>query len=734
MLVFWFFVFFLVSGFCSILYEIVWLRLAMAQFGVTSALVSIVLSMFMAGLGLGSWLSGRLVRRYGDAGNFPALRLYALTEFLIGVSALLVPLELAWGRHLLEQARLSSSFAYYLASAIWVALTLIPWCTCMGATIPIAMLAIKRRFQRESSRSFSYLYLSNVLGAVVGALVPPLLIELYGFHGTLKVGALLNCLLAVLVMGISAFQSRSVETVSAAEALKPPASTARTGNRWTLALLFTTGLTSMGMEVVWIRQFTPFLGTMVYAFAWILGLYLASTFIGSRIYRHWSRKHEYEEKFTWVCLGVFALLPLLTADPRVDWNPVMRLILGIAPFSGVLGFVTPMLVDRWSGGDPNQAGSAYAMNVLGCILGPLLSGFVLLPLISEHWALTAFSLPWLILGVYPGWSSAQRRESMSRDHRASYALAAVAVILMVFTRDLKEIYPRSRVLRDNTATVIATGEGMRKHLLVNGVGMTGLSPVTKLMAHLPLAFLDHPPQRALAICFGMGTTYRSLLSWNISSTAVELVPSVPKMFSYFHSDAQQVLSSPLSHVVVDDGRRYLERSSDQYDVITIDPPPPVEAAGSSLLYTKEFYAIASQRLRPDGILQQWLPDGDAEVRASVTRALVESFPYVRMFAYSTDWGYHFLASKQPIPNRTAAELAQRMPPTAVRDLQEWNPPAGPERIFAAVLSMERSPAQVIAVRPQTPAMQDDRPVNEYFLLRALRRGDNVTVNALLLRP
>jgi spermidine synthase len=730
--VFWFFVFFLISGFCSILYEIVWLRLAMAQFGVTSALVSIVLSMFMAGLGLGSWLSGRLVRKYGEAADFPALRLYAITELLIGISALVVPLELVWGRHLLEHARLSSSFAYYMASGTWIAITLIPWCACMGATIPIAMRAIKQRFQGESPRSFSYLYLSNVSGAVVGALVPPLLVELYGFHGTLKVGALLNCLLAVLVMGISVLRPRG-ERSGIAIAASQPAPTKRTGNRWTLALLFATGLCSMGMEVVWIRQFTPYLGTMVYAFAAILGLYLASTFLGSQIYRHWSRKHQYEEKLTWACLGIFALLPLLTSDPRIDWNPAMRLILGIAPFSGVLGFVTPMLVDRWSGGDPDQAGSAYAMNVLGCILGPLLAGFLLLPLISEHWVLTAFALPWLILGVYPGWSSAQR-EQIEQDNKPAYALAIVALILVIFTRDLRQIFPQSRVLRDNTATVIATGEGMRKHLLVNGIGMTGLSPVTKIMAHLPLAFLDHPPQKALAICFGMGTTYRSLLSWNVSTTAVELVPSVPKMFSYFHADAQQVLSSPLSHIVVDDGRRYLERSSEQYDVVTIDPPPPVEAAGSSLLYTKEFYSVVSQRLRPDGILQQWLPDGDAEVRASVTRALVESFPYVRLFAYNPEWGYHFLASKQPIPNRTSSELAGRLPAAAVRDLQEWNPPAGPERIFAAVLALERSPADVIAVRPEIPAMQDDRPVNEYFLLRSLHRGDNIAINALLLRP
>ena len=52
-------------------------------------------------------------------------------------------------------------------------------------------------------------------------------------------------------------------------------------------------------------------------------------------------------------------------------------------------------------------------------------------------------------------------------------------------------------MRDSTATVIATGTGMRKLLMVNGAGMTVLTPVTKMMAHLTLASLDHPPRNAL---------------------------------------------------------------------------------------------------------------------------------------------------------------------------------------------------------------------------------------------
>jgi spermidine synthase len=122
--------------------------------------------------------------------------------------------------------------------------------------------------------------------------------------------------------------------------------------------------------------------------------------------------------------------------------------------------------------------------------------------------------------------------------------------------------------------------------------------------------------------------------------------------------------------VVDDGRRYLERTQEQYDVITLDPPPPVEAAGTSMLYSKEFYSAIRLRLAPGGILQQWLPRGDAVVQAAVARALQQSFSYVLVFHSLDNRGFHFLASDHPIVRRTAQELADRMPERALRDLLE----------------------------------------------------------------
>jgi hypothetical protein len=102
----------------------------------------------------------------------------------------------------------------------------------------------------------------------------------------------------------------------------------------------------------------------------------------------------------------------------------------------------------------------------------------------------------------------------------------------------------------------------------------------------------------------------------------------------------------------------------------------------------------------------------------MAKALRQSFPYVRGMVSMEGWGVHFLASMSPIPNLTAAELARRMPPAAVADMLEWGPARTAEGQFAMLLSKEVSLDDYLLRKGEDiPPLDDDRPVNEYYLLR-----------------
>jgi len=738
----WFFLLFFVSGFCSLVYQVVWLRLAMTAFGVTTPMVSTVLSVFMAGLAVGSWLAGSVARSPRIAGSLRRpLRLYALAELVIALSGSLAPALLENGRRVVGASGTWGAWdsaGYYVAAGSWVALSLLPFCVAMGATLPLAMAALRAQAPLQAHRSFSWLYVANVGGAAAGTLVTALaLVELLGFRGTLAFAASLNAglsgaaLLLSLRLGEPAGLPAASAAASEAAALVTDraAAPARAAARPAAVALFWTGFTSLAAEVVWVRLYTPYLGTVVYAFALILTVYLVATLAGSSIYRRLDRPPgRVTAPGAWIfCLAaVSVLLPAVAANPMLFQHgglPAggLRVLFGIAPFCALLGFVTPMLVDRWSGGDPQVAGRAYALNVVGSILGPLAAGFVLLPRLSEPAALLVLAVPLAALGTL-SFGAAPAFPPSSRKARApafGFAIAAGGAAMLA-THPLEDVIPGAVVRRDHTATVVAFGQGRDRQLLVNGVPMTTLTPITKMMAHLPLAQLGHAPRRGLVLCLGMGTSFRSMLSWQVDTTAVELVPSVAGLLGFYFADGPALLASGRGRIVVDDARRFLDWSPDAFDVIVVDPPPPIEAAGTSLLYSREFFEAARRRLRPGGILQHWLPSDDGVVQAGIAQALAQSFPHARAFRSVEGWGMHFLASDAEIPRRSAAELLARMPAQARADLVEWGPSGDPAAMLGAVLGRELPFGELIV--PGFPALQDDRPLNEYYLLRRSLRA------------
>ncbi len=725
-----FFLFFF-SGFASLVYQVVWTRMAFASFGIITPVLSVVLSVFMLGLAVGSWAGGRFIVSLVKKTGLSAAVFYAGAELLIGLGAFAVPKLFAISERLLLPTGQMDSSGYLLLSALALAISIFPWCVCMGTTFPF-MMSYVRELDARNTGSFSFLYLANVLGAMSGTFCTAVLfVENLGFRHTLWVAAAANFTIA-FISACLAWEQQQKKTSAVENEVQIEMPVPVTISRaWMIKMiLFSTGFIAMAMEVVWSRAFAIVLKTQVYSFAMIVFTYLGATFLGSLAYRRDLGRSRIRSNGTlFSALAITAFLPVLANNPRFivekywvgEIDPASALILlgSICPFCALLGYLTPSLIDEYSASQPRRAGQAYAINVLGCILGPLVGCYLLLPLISERCALILLGLPfvafWLVLCGSQTWF-----------RRAGFGLLLAAVLIQTiflskdFEGALLQKAKNTVVRRDYMASVISVGsERDDKWLLVNGIGMTKLTPITKFIAHLPLAFHQGRPKSILVICFGMGTTYRSALSWDIDTTVVELVPSVTKAFGFYHADAEKFVNNPNGHIVIDDGRRYLSRCGGKFDVIVVDPPPPVEAAGSSLLFSTDFYTLARQHLNTNGIVQMWFPGGEMLTAQAVIRSIHESFPYVRCFPSVEGWGIHLLASMEPIAQLDPAQLAARMPAAAKKDLLEWNDSQDAAAYLARVITNEVSVPS--SLNPDLNVqVTDDQPFNEYFLLRRMK--------------
>ena len=727
-----FFLFFL-SGFSGLVYQVVWTRMAFASFGIITPVLSVVLSVFMSGLALGSWAGGRLIAPLTSKTGLSAAFFYAGAEFLIGLGAFAVPKLFAVSEHLLLPTGQMDSAGYLFLSALALGISIFPWCVCMGTTFPFMMAYVRER-ESGNTGSFSFLYLANVLGAMGGTFCTAILfVESLGFDHTLWVAAAGNFTIA-FISGCLGYEQQQqaktlqvanteVKTTIPAETVPNPAA-----NRFYHFILFSTGFIVMSMEVVWTRAFAVALKTQVYSFASIVFTYLGATFVGSMIYRWDRRRNRVKSKaMLFALLAIAAFLPIAANDPRIvkqffwmasiDPRSALILLGSICPFCALLGYLTPSLIDESSAGQPRRAGQVYAINVLGCILGPLASCYLLLPLVSERCALALLGIPFIAFWLMV-W------KSQARGQRIGFALALTATLAWCacFSEDFEDWLLKNTqhvvIRHDYAASVISFDTGGTKSLLVNGMGMTTLTPITKFIADLPLAFHEGKPKSILVICFGMGTTYRSALSWGIDTTVVELVPSVTKAFGFYHADAEKCANDPNGRIIIDDGRRYLSRCARKFDVIVVDPPPPVEAAGSSLLFSRDFYELAKQHLNTNGIVQMWFPGGEVLTAQAVTRSFAESFPHVRSFPSVEGWGIHLLGSLSPMPVLDAKQLVARMPVAAQNDLLEWADTNDPAAYFSRVINHEYSISDILNPDPEVE-VTDDQPYNEYFLLRRL---------------
>lgn len=741
-----FFLMFFLSGLSGLVYQIVWIRLAFANFGFILPIMSVTISVFMLGLAIGSWLGGKYIEQLSQKFKISPIIFYACAEFFIATGALAVPKLFNIAQTILLATGQSDSVAYLSLSAVSLVIAMLLWCIAMGFTYPFAVAYLKK-VDIIKGKSFSFLYTANVIGALCGILLTTVMwIETFGFANTLLIAGLSN--ISAGLLAILAFKKFNVSDNDVCITKEENCINKESKSKIVLIILFVTGFSCLGMEVAWTRAFSPVLGTMVYAYSFLLAGYMLATWFGAFLYRRDLAKNNVKSiGVLMALLALFVFLPILINDPKIFkynvallvrahsiYGYLFQIILTIFPLCAILGYLTPSIIDEYSGGNEKLVGKSYSINIIGCILGPIIVSYFLLPVFGAKTTLIILSIPYtILLFVF-----IKQFKPAAKISLAVFSIAVVVIAVGYSTTyevPFKHSTDWTRVIkRDSMATVVGMKNNINKfesRLLVNGVGITVLTNVTKIMAHFPLAFCKNEPKDALVICFGMGTTYRSLLSWDINVTAVELTPSVVKMFGLYHDDAQEVLNNPKGEIVVDDGRRYLMRTNKKFDVITLDPPPPIEASSSGLLYSREFYQVVKLRLKDGGILQQWLPEKlSHDTTIPVLRALVSEFKYIKAYILSGGTGIFFITSNSPIENLTSLEILQKMPLNARKDLFEWtklnydNPNLEELTSFINPLQ-ELSIEKMLEVTNNDSVVTDDSPYNEYFLLRRMFKNEKI---------
>jgi spermidine synthase len=733
---------FVLSGAAGLMYEIVWSRQLVLVFGNTTQAVSTILTGFFGGMAIGSFVGGRLADRVRSP-----LRLYGLIEVILVVVVLATPITFRLIHELYrgfygELENLPVLLALLRFALAIVALS--PATILMGATLPTLTRQLTR--DRHLSAAFGRLYAANTLGAILGTFASGLiLIELFGLTGTLVIAAACSGVAGIVAIALSREMPIQISSGSGAPDHQPSRPDGL--NRPTLALIlaFVSGLTSLGYQVLWTRLLSSGTGNSTYVFTLILGIFLIGVALGAAgfaTFRSRIRSVVALIAAAQLIVAVLVMAGLIFVIGRpgsinpmapieaaiVIFGPILLVVL---PATWVMGFTFPATSALLSD-DPRRiaanAGRLLAANTAGAIVATFAIPFFVIPVVGSPNAVALLAL----VNVATAVILASRLTSAKRYSLAGVsALVAVALIVAIVrpgitvdpsVKRIQNLNAKLFESREDEIASVQAGATGTAQLWVTGTGMTLLTVDAKLMPIMPL-IVRPESKSALTVAFGMGSTFRGAIIAGLQTAAVELVPSVPKMFHYFYDDADAVLADPKGRVIVTDGRNYMELTDETYDIIVTDPPPPIESSGASVISSLEYYRAGRAKLNPGGVMMQWTPYGGTidEFRAHL-RTFHSVFRHMIVAFGPGGYGFFLMGSDEPMTIDDANLRSVLARPGVLEDISsaydspETTIDGWAARIPAMVWLEDEA---VAAFTGNGPLITDDRPLPEYFLLRRL---------------
>ncbi len=415
---------FFFSGAAGLVYQVVWTRMLTQIFGNTTYAIATVLSAFMAGLAIGSYLFGKIA----DRGKNDFL-LYGLLEAGVGIYGFAVP----WLFALAQKAYgpifgLNESYPFlfnlvlfFLSFVLLVFPTLL-----MGATLPVLSRFYVRSFS-QFGRRVGDLYATNTTGAVIGcAAAGFFLIPTFGMRTTVYVAAGLNLIIAALILIIDRLRDKKPMEFNTASADEIPETPATDNSPpwlgWVVLVSFgLSGFASLVYENAWTRALTLVIGSSIYSFTTMLVTFLIGLALGGFIYARFLGQREPRlSSFglieMWVGLAALATIPLFERLPLIfvrllhGFGDTFTVFLYLQIFLSalvmfvptvLLGMTFPLVARLFTQSlyrVGSGVGSSYAANTIGAVLGAFAGGFILIPTIGVQNAIIFAVVMNLLIG------------------------------------------------------------------------------------------------------------------------------------------------------------------------------------------------------------------------------------------------------------------------------------------------------------------------------------------------
>ena len=718
------------SGACGLVWQMVWT----AQFGLALgheivALLSVVAA-FFGGIATGSFLLAHRLERSPYPGRW-----YARLEALIAGWALVVafasPVLLPY---LSGWIGAEPSALWHWALAFFIPLlALLPATLAMGATLP----AMERLLRRNHTHPLGSVYAANTAGAMMGLLLAVFFfVPSLGLLDTSLVFAGVNATCAILAWPMWGGQFDRDSSLPEAEPNAEPqltpsfdSSTPLTTPKMVALRLFLTGLLGIGYEVLAVRVISQVTENTVYTYAMLLAVFLMGTALGAAIIKRIVATLEVTAEHIDRAIGALVVsifvsgLSLWWAD-HIYALPAQWLGLGAVAalagecLSGMAAMLLPSmamgalftLLCRQAQQIHMPLGTALGINNLGSALAPVLIGLLLLPYAGCGAVLFIVIAGYLALRSVQSW------------HRPGGWVAVGALMLMViFAGPLRfvDLPAGGRLLsyREGVmaaVSVVADADGVARLHINNRVqeGSSASGQVETRLAQMPL--LLHPsPQTALFLGYGTGyTANASALDPRIQVKAVELLPEVIDAAGIFAlKPGAPAAASPVATVAAD-ARRFVQSTSDRYDVVVADLFHPARN-GAGSLYTVEHFAAVKSRLAPGGLFCQWLAlhQMDMETLRSIVAAFVQVYPnaVAVLASNSLDTPVVGLISRPDQPAWQIEAVHSRMSelsPRMAKALQQ----AKLEDEFAVLGSIIAGPLALKDFVRDATVNTDDRPV------------------------